>query len=385
MCALTAGRRGRRVLVVDSSDTAGKKLLMCGGGRCNFTNRFVAPDGYISANPHFCKSALARYTQWDFIAMVEKHGIFYHEREHGQLFCNDSAGDILAMLLAECSQAGVSIRTRCRIMSVDAIEKKDRGAGRFMLATDQGKLAADSLVVATGGLSIPEIGASGYGYDLASQFGMPVVPTRAGLVPFTFSGSFREVTGRLSGIALEAGLRAGNKRFRENVLFTHRGLSGPAVLQLSSYWQPGDSILMDVLPGTDLAKWLKLQKQHHPKSLLRNLLAQRLPKRLTLELEAFFWQPWADQPIAGLPDSVLRQVAQGLSRWQLKPSGTEGYRTAEVTVGGVDTGGLSSRTMESRTRQGLYFIGEVVDVAGHLGGFNLQWAWSSGFAAGQFV
>jgi hypothetical protein len=385
MCALTAGRRGRHVLIVDRSPRVGSKILMSGGGRCNFTNRFIGPDRYVSANPHFCISALNRYTQQDFIAMVEKHGISFHERDHGRLFCDRSAKDVLEMLLTECAQAKVRIQTRCGITAVEAVQAPNSGPDRFKLTTDQGRFSATSLVVATGGLSIPGIGASGFGYDIASQFGMHVLPTRPGLVPFTFSGVLKAVSERLSGISLEVALSCASRTFRENALFTHRGLSGPAALQLSSYWRTGECIEMDVLPGIDAAQWLASQKQDHPRSLLRNLLAQCLPKRLVLELQAIFWQPWADQPIGGLPDAVLHQVSEGLSRWRLKPSGTEGYRTAEVTLGGVDTGELSSRTMESRTRPGLYFIGEVVDVAGHLGGFNLQWAWSSGAAAGQFV
>ena len=385
MCAGTAGWRGRRVLVLERNSHAGKKILISGGGRCNFTNLYMEPGCFISDNPHFCKSALKRYAHRDFIAMVEKHGIRTQERQQGQLFCRDSAEDILRMLLTECEQTGVRIYTGCEINSIEANKKENIGFRRFMLSTSKGELSATSVVVATGGLSMPKLGANGFGYDIARQFGLRVLPTRAGLVPFRFSDSFKAVSERLSGISLEVTLGTAEKTFSGSVLFTHRGLSGPAALQLSNYWMPGESITMNVLPGIDLAQWLRLQKQDHPKTLLRNLLAQRLPKRLVHELQTFFWQPWADRLVTELPDSALVNIAEGLAHWQLKPSGTEGYRTAEVTLGGVDTGELSSKTMESKLQRGLYFIGEVVDVTGYLGGFNLQWAWSSGYAAGQFV
>ncbi|MDP2643573.1 MAG: NAD(P)/FAD-dependent oxidoreductase [Desulfobacterales bacterium] len=385
MCARTAGWRGRRVLVLERNSHAGKKILISGGGRCNFTNLNMEPDCFISDNPHFCKSALKRYTHRDFIAMVEKHGIRIQERQQGQLFCRNSAGDILRMLLAECKQTGVRIQTGCGINSIAANRKENIGPQRFTLSTSKGDFSATSVVVATGGLSMPNLGASGFGYDIARQFGLRVLPTRAGLVPFRFSDSFKAVSERLSGISLEVTLGTAEKTFSGSVLFTHRGLSGPAGLQLSNYWIPGESITMNVLPGVDLARWLRLQKQDHPKALLGNLLAQRLAKRLAHELQALFWQPWADRSVAELPDSTLVNIAEGLAHWQLKPSGTEGYRTAEVTIGGVDTGELSSKTMESKIQRGLYFIGEVVDVTGYLGGFNFQWAWSSGYAAGKFA
>jgi len=382
MCAGTAGRRGRRVLIIERNHRPGNKILISGGGRCNFTNLNVDPGCFISDNPHFCKSALKRFSQQDFIAMVERHGIPIQERGQGQLFCRDSAGDILRMLLAECDQAGVRIRTSCEITSIAANENS--GPRRFLLSTAKGGFSATALVVATGGLSLPGLGAGGFGYDIARQFGLRILPTRAGLVPFRFSDGFKAVSARLAGISLEAALGIAGKTFSGSVLFTHRGLSGPAALQLSNYWMPGDAITMNVLPGID-PEWHRRQKQAHPKALLRNLLAQHLPKRLVQELQTLFWQPWADKPLAGLPDAELVRIAGELSHWQLKPAGTEGYRTAEVTLGGVDTRELSSKTMESRIRPGLYFIGEVVDVTGHLGGFNLQWAWSSGHAAGQFV
>ncbi len=376
MCALTAGQRGRKVLVLDSSNKIGKKILMSGGGRCNFTNLSVEPENFLSANPHFCISALSRYTQWDFIALVEKHRIPYHERLHGQLFCNDSAKAILAMLVAECEQVGVQIRTNSPVQSVSA---SDAG---FVLVTEKERFICASMVVATGGLSIPTLGASGYGYDLARQFGHSVLPTRAGLVPFTFSDHMKPVTERLSGLAVASQVRAGEAAFSENLLFTHRGLSGPAVLQASNYWQLGDSVSIDLLPGQELQTVLRDLKRQHPRSLLRTVLADYLAKALVLELQALLWPQLSEKPLADIPDSQLDTLAANLHGWVLKPSGTEGYRTAEVTLGGVDTHELSSRTMESRLQPGLYFIGEVVDVTGWLGGYNFQWAWSSGYAAG---
>jgi predicted Rossmann fold flavoprotein len=382
MCALQAGQRGRRVLVLDRSNKVGKKILMSGGGRCNFMNLFVEPEHFLSDNPHFCISALSRYTQWDFLALVEKHGIAWHERKHGQLFCNESAKDILNMLLAECEKGRVSIRTSCEISAITAITEKGT---RFRLETSLGDFSAESLVVATGGLSIPTMGASGFGYEIARQFGHDVLPTRAGLVPFTFSDGFKAMSERLSGLAHEATISNERKGFTENILFTHRGLSGPAVLQLSNYWWPGESVAIDLFPGEDMNAWLLLQKKQHPKSLLRTLLGERVAKSLVLELQALHWSAQAETAMAEIPDAVLAGIAGRLQAWTLKPSGTEGYRTAEVTLGGVDTGEISSKTMESRRQPGLYFVGEVLDVTGHLGGFNFQWAWSSGYAAGQVV
>jgi predicted Rossmann fold flavoprotein len=382
MCALTAGQRGRSVLVLDSSNKVGKKILMSGGGRCNFMNLFVEPDNFISANPHFSISALSRYTQWDFMALVEKHRIPWHERDHGQLFCNDSAKDILTMLLAECEQAGVQIKTHCEI---SAIKTRDHPAKRFQLNSSKGDFTAGSLVVATGGLSIPTLGASGFGYDIARQFGHEIKPTRAGLVPFMFSDNFKEVSERLSGLAHDSVLSNDRNTFRENILFTHRGLSGPAVLQLSNYWFPGESVSVDLFPGKDLQAWMLGQKKQHPKSLLRTLLSGSLAKSLVLELQTLFWPAHTETAMAEIPDAVLTEIAEKLKGWRLKPSGTEGYRTAEVTLGGVATDKISSKTMESQLQPGLYFIGEVLDVTGHLGGFNFQWAWSSGHAAGEVV
>lgn len=387
MCASTAGQRGRRVLVLDSSNKVGKKILMSGGGRCNFTNLFVTPENYISANPHFCISALNRYTQWDFIALVEKHRIPYHERKHGELFCDDSAKDILNLLLNECERGNVTIKTQCDIQTISTIDTvaSPTHNARFKLETNLGSFSAESLVVASGGLSIPTMGATGFGYQIARQFGHHVLPTRAGLVPFMFSDSFKAVSERLSGLAVEADLSNDTASFTENILFTHRGLSGPAALQLSNYWLLGEPIQINLFPEEDMAVWLKQLKQQHPKSLLRTLLSERMAKSLVLELQALLWPEHAETAMAHIPDLVLEKIANNLNAWSQKPSGTEGYRTAEVTLGGVDTTELSSKTMESKKQKGLFFIGEVMDVTGHLGGFNFQWAWACGHAAGMFV
>ncbi len=382
-CAITASQRGRSVLVLESSNKIGKKILMSGGGRCNFTNLNIEPECYLSGNPHFCKSALSRYTQWDFISLIEKHGIDYEERKHGQLFCKESAKEILAMLKNECDQAGVTIHTGCEVASVTAPEhNKDK---QYILNTKLGKFRSNSLVIASGGLSIPKMGASNFAYKVADQFKIPTIPTCAGLAPFTFSDSFKDVSERLSGVSQEVILSTGNKQFQESILFTHRGLSGPAALQLSSYWNPGDSIQINLLPHEDIELLLLKAKQHSPKLLIRNLLSQYLVKKLVLELQELFWPDEHYKMITDFPDKRLKEIAAKLSSWELKPSGTEGYRTAEVTMGGVDTNHLSSQTMETKNQTGLYFIGEAVDVTGHLGGYNFQWAWSSGYVAGLVV
>ena len=378
MCAATAGRRGRRVLVLEGSNKVGKKILMSGGGRCNFTNMYSEPANFLSHNPHFCKSALSRYTQWDFIALVEKYGIPYHEKESGQLFCDNSSKDIVAMLLAECELAGVEIRTSVDIESVSY----DNG---YATRTAQGNFTSTALVVATGGLSIPKMGATGFGYQVARQFGLDVLPTRAGLVPFTFSGAMHDLTERLSGVSTPAIVSTEAASFPGDILFTHRGLSGPATLQVSSYWRPGEAISIDLLPGENIAARLLRMKQEHPKSLLRTALGVLLPRALVAELQALLWPRQAELPLADFANSLLESIGRQMAEWSLRPSGTEGYRTAEVTLGGVDTDALSSQTMEARNRPGLYFIGEVVDVTGHLGGFNFQWAWASGHAAGMVV
>lgn len=378
MCAIAAGQRGRRVIVLESSNKIGKKILMSGGGRCNFTNLHCEPSRFISANPSFCISALSRYTQWDFIALVEKHGIAYHEKDLGQLFCDQSSKDILGMLEVECADADVRIVTHCETISVS---HKDA----YLVATDKGGFSAPVLVLATGGLSIPKMGASDLGYRLARQFDLNVLDTRAGLVPFTFTGAMHDMTDRLSGVSMYATVHAGGMSFSEDILFTHRGLSGPAALQASSYWSPGDDIVIDLLPATDAEDLLLRAKSDHPKSLLRSILADQLPKALVVELQELLWPEYAAEPLGGWSDAAIRTVAANLGSWVLKPAATEGYRTAEVTLGGIDTDELSSKTLECKRRSGLYCIGEVVDVTGHLGGFNFQWAWSSAQAAGSVI
>ncbi len=375
MCALAAGRRGLRVLVVDHANKVGKKILMSGGGRCNFTNTGTTPANYLSANPHFCKSALARYTPWHFIELVERHRIAYHEKELGQLFCDESSKQIVAMLLAECADAGVEIRTHC---AIEQVERTD--AGRFRLDTAQGRCEAASLVVASGGLSIPSMGASGFGYQLAQQFGHAVLPTRAGLVPLTLSGKHAERLHDLAGVALPVEARCNGASFRNFMLVTHRGISGPAILQISNYWQPGDDLRLDLLPGTDIDALLRDWQRQRRDSELKTLLAEVLPKRFAQRL----CEHWvSSKPLRQYTPRELDGIAALLRDWPLVASGSEGYRTAEVTLGGVDTDGISSTTMMSRTVPGLYFIGEVVDVTGWLGGYNFQWAWASGHAAGQ--
>ena len=376
LCAITAGNRGRSVLVLESSNKIGKKILMSGGGRCNFTNVNTDPSRFISANPSFCISALSRYTPTDFIALVEKHDIAYHEKTLGQLFCDESSKQILAMLVAECENAGVTIHTHCETCSVS-------GNGRYKIECDKGTFSAESLVVATGGLSIPRMGASDFGYRLARQFGLNVIETYPGLVPFTFTGETHEMLQRLSGVSVRAGISTANISFTEDLLFTHRGLSGPAILQVSSYWKPGEHIFIQLLPDCDAESLLVNAKKTQAKSLLRTLLSESLPRALVLELQALHWPDFVDSPLRELADGKLRELASMLQGWKLKPAATEGYRTAEVTLGGVDTAELSSKTMECKRQAGLYCIGEVVDVTGHLGGFNFQWAWASGYAAGQ--
>ena len=377
MCAATAGARGLRVVVIDHANRIGKKILMSGGGRCNFTNTGTTPANFLSANPHFCKSALARYTPSHFIELVERHRIAHHEKELGQLFCDESSKQIVAMLQAECDAAGVSIRTSCTIERVESCDD-----GRFALHTTQGVFDAASLVVASGGLSIPSMGASGFGYALARQFGHAVLPTRAGLVPLTLSGTHAERFAELAGVALPVTASANGVTFSNAMLVTHRGVSGPAILQLSSYWQPGDALHLDLLPGHDALQTLRALQQDRPNAELRNVLADLIPKRLAQRLcEAGL----PDVPMRQLDAKALGQVADTLRAFTLVASGTEGYRTAEVTLGGVDTNGISSTTMASRHVAGLYFIGEVVDVSGWLGGYNFQWAWASGVACGNAV
>jgi predicted Rossmann fold flavoprotein len=377
MCALTAGRRGRRVCVIEHANKVGKKILMSGGGRCNFTNTGTRPENFISANPHFCKSALARFTPEQFIDMVDRHGIAWHEKELGQLFCDVSSKQIVRMLLDECAASGVQIEIDC---PVQEITRGDDGS--FRLDTGTGRILARSLVVASGGLSIPSMGASGFGYELARRFGHRVLPTRAGLVPLTLSGRHQEHMQDLSGIALPVRSRCNGQEFRADMLITHRGLSGPAILQISSYWQAGDDLRLDLLPDQHADAFLVQQRHERPAAELRTVLADLLPRRLALRLCEI---GIASKPMRQYHDRELLQIAERLSAWPIVASGTEGYRTAEVTLGGVDTRELSSSTMESTLVRGLHFIGEVVDVTGHLGGYNFQWAWASGHAAGLAV
>ncbi|MDK1706293.1 NAD(P)/FAD-dependent oxidoreductase [Serratia rubidaea] len=375
-CAAQAGQLGCRVLLLDNGKKPGRKILMSGGGRCNFTNMYAEPAAYLSNNPHFCKSALARYTQWDFIDLINRYGVAYHEKTLGQLFCDDSAQQVVDLLVKECELGQVTLRLRSEVLQV---EKCDDG---FELTLNGEKVSARSLVVASGGLSMPGLGASPFGYKLAEQFGLNVLPTRAGLVPFTLHKPLLEQSQTLSGVSVPASITAADGTlFREAILFTHRGLSGPAVLQISSYWQPGEYVSINLLPDLDLAGFLDQQRQAHPNQSLKNTLALQLPKRLVEFL----------QSLGQLPEATLKQLTpaqqsalvDSLQQWRVQPNGTEGYRTAEVTLGGVDTRELSSKTMEASKVPGLYFIGEVVDVTGWLGGYNFQWAWSSAWACAQ--
>ena len=381
MTAFKAAQRGRKVLVVEKANKVGKKILMSGGGKCNFTNLYVEPENYISHNPHFVISALTRYTNWDFIGMVCEYGIEYEERKHGQLFTQNGAKEILAMLLAECDKTGlVDIKTNCEVKAVNALPEQG-----FQVATNLGYFEAESVVIASGGLSIPTLGGSGIGYEIAKQFGHSVYPTRAGLVPFTFSDSFKEVTTRLSGNAVEATLSNELNSFTEALLFTHRGLSGPSSLQLSNYWDVGQRFNINFLPALDVLDFLKSKKSSQPKVLLRTLFNEHLPKSVVIELQNLIWPEQAELAIGNISDEKLELIASRLESFEVKPSGTEGYRTAEVTLGGVDTTEVSSKTMESKKQKSLYFIGEVLDVTGHLGGYNFQWAWASAHAASEYV
>lgn len=375
-CAAQAGQRGRRVLLLDNGKKPGRKILMSGGGRCNFTNLYTEPAAYLSHNPHFCKSALARYTQWDFIDLVNRHGIAWHEKTLGQLFCDDSAQQIVDLLLAECDKGNVTLRLRSEVLSVA------RDESGYTLQLNGSTVQAEKLVIASGGLSMPGLGASPFGYKIAEQFGLSVFPTRAALVPFTLHKPLLEQLQTLSGVALETTIDAQDgTRFKEAMLFTHRGLSGPAVLQISSYWQPGEFVTIDLSPATPLEAFLTAQREAHPNLSLKNSLAKILPKRLVEVLQALKVVP--DVTLKQLNSKQQTELAQTLHAWRIQPNGTEGYRTAEVTLGGVDTTQLSSKTMEARAVPGLYFIGEVADVTGWLGGYNFQWAWSSAWACAQ--
>ena len=388
MCAAIAGQRGRSVLVLDHANKAGKKILMSGGGRCNFTNYYVEPDRYLCHNPHFCKSALSRYTQWDFIGLVDKHNIPYHEKQLGELFCDHKSSDILEMLLAECDQAGVKIQLKTSVDSIEALALEVDNNSRYKLMTTREDNRADysceSLVIATGGLSIPTLGASGFGYQVAEQFRLKTYATRAGLVPFTITNQLKEVCIALSGSSCEVTMACGDQSFRGNMLFTHRGLSGPAVLQISSYWQPGKTLTINLLPDIDLAQVLRETQHERPKLSVKKFIAQWLTQKMSEQIVEFFFSNMP-QTLAELNAEQMDTIAKQFNAWQLAPSGTEGYRTAEVTLGGIDTDEVSSKTMMANNQEGLYFIGEVLDVTGHLGGFNFQWAWASGWAAAQYV
>ena len=378
MTAWQAGLRGKKVRVLERSNKAGRKILMSGGGRCNFTNLHVSEDNFLCSNPHFVKSALKRYTAWDFIGKVIEHQVPYHERKHGQLFCDNKAKDILNLLLDECKQVGAQITTNCDIKTIQYDDN-----GQYLVTTTLGNMTTKSVVVATGGLSIPSMGTTPFGYEIAKQYGMRVQPLRASLVPYTFDGRLKEMFSRLSGNAIDVTISFGKTTFDEAVLFTHRGLSGPVVLQISNYWVPGQSISINLLPGEDVEKLFYDAKKDKPKSLVSTILNQKLPKNLVLELQSMWWPGLKDTPLAELNNSQIQNIASQVNNWQIVPAGTEGYKTAEVTLGGVHTDDLSSKTMESKKQSGLYFVGEVVDVTGHLGGFNFQWAWSSGFACGE--
>ncbi|MCG6201176.1 NAD(P)/FAD-dependent oxidoreductase [Psychromonas antarctica] len=387
MCAIEAGKRGRKVLVVDHAKRAGQKIIMSGGGRCNFTNLYVEPSNFLCDNPHFVKSALSRYTQWDFIALVDKHKISWHERDHGQLFCDDSAKQIVQMLLDEARDAGVKIQLQCEIIAHTQIKDK-----HFSVQTKLGHYECESLVVASGGLSLPKMGATPLAYKIAEQYQLPVKTTRAGLVPFTLQQAQKELFTPLSGISFPAtaSCEIADKRnkvktvsFTEALLFTHRGLSGPVILQISNYWQAGEKLTLDLLPTLDLVAELGHAQQNRPDQALKTLLSQQLPKRvvecllMAADIESL--------PLKQYNDKQLQQIADLFHHWSPQINGTEGYRTAEVTLGGIDTDFISSKTMQCKTVEGLYFIGEALDVTGWLGGFNFQWAWASGWAAGQEV
>ena len=374
MCAVEAGKRGRRVLVLDHAKAAGEKIRISGGGRCNFTNLHTAPDRFISQNPHFCVSALRRYRPTEIIALVERHGVAWHEKTLGQLFCDGSATQVVELFKAEMARHGVSLRLATPVQGVG------RTAEGFLLKLDGGEVACASLVIATGGKSIPKMGATGFGYDVAERFGVGLVPTRPGLVPLTLDAGLLGRLKDLAGVSVDARVASGKTRFEEAMLFTHRGLSGPAILQISSYWREGGEIEIDMAPGLDVFEMLRRARVEQPRQAVASVLAHTLPRRLA---QLIAETEGAASNIADASDKVLRRIATAVGAWRLKPLGSEGYRTAEVTVGGVDTRDLDSRTMEARAVPGLYFIGEVVDVTGWLGGYNFQWAWASGWCAGQ--
>ncbi|MER9406844.1 NAD(P)/FAD-dependent oxidoreductase [Mesorhizobium caraganae] len=376
MCAIEAGKRGRSVLVLDHAAKPGEKIRISGGGRCNFTNIHTSPKNFLSGNPHFCISALSRYTQRDFIALVERHGIAYHEKTLGQLFCDGSARQIIDMLVSEIQDRGAELAVSTEVRDVS------RTAEGFTLSLSSGTVACQSLVVACGGKSIPKMGATGFGYELATQFGLAVVETRPALVPLTFDARTLERLAPLAGNAVDAEVGCGKTRFSEAMLFTHRGLSGPSILQISSYWREGDEIRIAMLPGMDVAELLRAARRVNGRQAVQTVLANHLPKRLA---QAVAERTGIDGNLADLTDVQMKNVDAAVNDWRIKPAGSEGYRTAEVTLGGVDTNGLDQKTMQAKSVPGLFFIGEVVDVTGWLGGYNFQWAWSSGWVAGQAV
>jgi predicted Rossmann fold flavoprotein len=374
MCAVEAGKRGRSVLILDRAAAPGEKIRISGGGRCNFTNIHASPKNFISGNPHFCISALSRYTQRDFIALVERHGIAYHEKTLGQLFCDGSARQIIDMLVSEMQDRGVELALSTEVSNVS------KTAQGFVLQLSTGAVGCSALIVACGGKSIPKMGASGFGYELAAQFGLPVVETRPALVPLTFDAKTLERLAPLAGNAVDAEVACGKTRFSEAMLFTHRGLSGPSILQISSYWREGDEILIAMLPGMDVAELLRAARRVNGRQAVQTVLANHLPKRLA---QAVAERTGIDGNLADLTDQQMKAVEAAVNDWRIKPAGSEGYRTAEVTLGGVDTNALDQKTMQAKSVPGLFFIGEVVDVTGWLGGYNFQWAWSSGWVAGQ--
>ena len=385
MAALTAGQSGLRVLVLEASNKVGKKIIMSGGGRCNFTNLEVEPSHFISSNAHFVKSALKQYTNWDFINLVSKHQIHYHEKNHGQLFCDNSSKEILTLLISECEKGDVDVRTKQEVTCVEHVEQKGelRETFAFSVKTDSDTFRSNNMIVATGGLSIPSLGgATGFGYRLAEQFGLQIHPTEASLVPMTLSGKWHDFSSALSGVSVPVVASITSKNFSENMLFTHRGISGPAILQLSNYWNLGERISIDLLPAVDLSEAFNLAKQKTSKLTINQVLNGYLPKSLIIAMQQKWWE---NKPLQEFKFNELECVANLIHNWELTPSGTEGYRTAEVTRGGVDVSQISSKTMEVKHIKGLFFIGEVLDVTGHLGGFNFQWAWSSGYVAGKNV
>ena len=374
MCAATAGARGRKVWLIDHASKIGEKIRISGGGRCNFTNLDTRPEAFLSQNPHFCKSALAQYTQHDFIELVKRHNIAFHEKKLGQLFCDNSAQDIIDMLIKECADAGVQFDTETTVETITSTEPG------YTIKTNRGTATAQSLVIATGGLSIPKIGATKFGYDIAKQFGLNVIETRAALVPLRFQTELLEFCSDLSGLSVDATVTCNGTNFSEGLLFTHRGLSGPSILQISSYWKEGDSITINLAPAVDIAEFLKQEKTQNPKQDIPTALTKHLPKRLAQKIcEA----ESASGRISACSNKTLDALAATINAWTVKPAGHEGYRKAEVTLRGVDTNALSSKTMECKSQAHLYFIGEVVDVTGWLGGYNFQWAWSSGYVAGM--